>query len=114
MVVEPRDTRQLNEACADLETQVINARGFSEALDPALALSYVNDSVAIPYLEGLISSRQLVDGYAITGLERIGTDDAIEALRLAAKSENKNTAVLANQALARLARKMSEKPGRTK
>jgi hypothetical protein len=97
--MQPRDAVRLNKICADLETKIINARGFSEAQEPAQALSYINDPVAIPYLVAALNSGHLVESIAIAGLERIGGDEAIRALTDASKSKNKNATFLAKRAL---------------
>ena len=52
--------------------------GFG-GLDAARALSYVNDSVAVPYLKAMLSAPG-EDWYAIDGLARIGDASAAEAL----------------------------------
>src|ERR1700737_5230481 len=50
------------------------------ALHAALALSYVNDSIAVPYLISVLSSRRHLEPFIIQGLGRIGGPSSISAL----------------------------------
>ena len=102
LYIEPRDPTRLNEVCANLESQITNASSVAEAQEPAEALSYVTDPIAIPYLQAVINSGQMVQASAIVGLERIGGEEAIQALRTASQSKNRDAAFLATRALERL------------
>jgi hypothetical protein len=102
LLIQPRDAALLKKICEMLEAQVFNARNDEEAIAPAEALSYINDPIAVPYLIKALDSRRSVEGFAITGLERIGTDEAVRGIELAARSKNKDVAVFAKRALERL------------
>ena len=69
---------------------------------PAMALSYVKDPVAVPFLGRLLSTNTLAYRYAVTGLERIGDDDAIEALLSALSAKWGDIPELATASLARM------------
>src|SRR5215831_16838749 len=75
-----RDPTRLREICDKLEKQTENATSVEGAQFPARSLSYVQDPVAVPYLARLLSDHTLTYDLAISGLERIGNDAAIEAL----------------------------------
>jgi len=100
--VNPRDPSRLNKICADLEQQAEIATTVEAAQFPALALSYVNDPVAVPYLARLLSAHTLAYATAVTGLERIGNDDAAEVLLSALNEKWGDTAELATRSLARM------------
>lgn len=78
--IEPRDATRLTKVCAKLTAEVESSRSVEEALPPTLALSYVQDPIAVPYLAQLLSDHALTYHLAIAGLERIGDESAIEAL----------------------------------
>jgi hypothetical protein len=102
LYVQPREAVRLKEICADLQAQILKAATVADATEPAEALSYVNDPIAIPYLEDVLKSRLLLEWYAIAGLERIGTEEAVRVLKAASKSRNSDTARLAQRALNRM------------
>ena len=100
--INPKDPARLNKVCADLAQQAENATTVEAAQYPALALSYVNDPVAVPYLARLLSAHTLAYAKAVTGLERIGNDDATEVLLSALNEKWGDTAELATRSLARM------------
>lgn len=69
---------------------------------PAMALSYVNDPVALPFLAHLLSANILAYRYAVEGLERIGNDDAVETLLSALNEKWGDIPELATASLARM------------
>jgi hypothetical protein len=78
--VNSRDSAQLSKVCAELEKQAEMATSVEASQRPTRALSYVEDPIAVPYLARLLSAHTLSYDMAITGLARIGTDDAAEVL----------------------------------
>jgi len=95
--VNPRDPARLNKICAELARQVETAPNAETAQEPARRLSYVEDSVAVPYLARVLSTnlgivswlprvpKELLSTNTLTydkaiGLQRIGNDDAVELL----------------------------------
>src|ERR1700682_1751084 len=100
--VNPRDPVRLAKICAALARRAEAATTVVEAQFPSLALSYVTDPIAIPYLARLLSAHTLVYNPAVSGLERIGNDEAAEAL-LSAMNENwGDIPELATRSLARM------------
>lgn len=102
LLITARDPARLNKTCADLEQQAEMATTAEAAQFPALALSYVNDPIAVPYLARLLSAHTLAYAKAVPGLERIGNDDAVEILLLALNENWGDTAELATMSLARM------------
>ena len=86
-----------------LQSKILGSTDFDESADSMRALSYINDPVAVPYLEAVLKSRPMFAGPAINGLEQIGNEDAIRVLTAATKSKDRNyTTILAKQALDRM------------
>jgi hypothetical protein len=100
--VMPRDAARLNKICAELEKQAEIATTVEATQFPAQALSYVNDPVAVPYLARLLSAHTLAYEKAVPGLERIGNDEAIEALLSALNENYADIAELATWSLGRM------------
>lgn len=88
--------------CADLEQQAETATSVKAAQFPALALSYVDDVVAVPYLARLLSAHTLAYSKAIPGLERIGNDEAVEVLLSELDENYGDIAELATRSFARM------------
>jgi hypothetical protein len=100
--IKPRDVQRLTKLCAELAKQVETAQSVEAAQFPALTLSYVGDPVAVPYLAQVIRAHTLAYDRAIPGLEKIGTDEAVEVL-LSALNENwGDIPELATRSLARM------------
>ena len=73
----------------------IESSDVSEAIEAWIVLSYVQDPIAVPYLEKGLKERELVWLYAIPGLARIANKDAIEVLVFIMKGQNSEAAALA-------------------
>jgi hypothetical protein len=68
----------------------------------ALELSYANDPIAVSYLDRLLSAHTLAYEKAVQGLERIGTDEAVEVLLSALNENSGDIAELATRSLGRM------------
>ena len=100
--ITSRDPSRLNKICTELAKQAQIANTVDAAQYPALALSYVNDPIAVPSLARVLSAHTLAYEKSVQGLERIGNDEAVEIL-LSALNENwGDTAELATWSLARM------------
>jgi hypothetical protein len=97
-----RDPARLEKVCAELAKQVEVAPSVEAAEFPALELSYVEDPVAVLSLAQVLRSHTLNYNHAISGLERIGNDDAVEVLLSALDNKFGDIAELATAALARM------------
>src|SRR5207302_980034 len=78
--IGPRDANRLTQVCASLVENVVGASSYQAAANATRALSYVQDPVAVPYLERTLHSGHLVEQIAIEGLERIGNTKAVQTL----------------------------------
>jgi hypothetical protein len=97
-----RDPARLSKICADLAKQVEVAATVGAAQFPARALSYVDDPIAVPYLARVLSAHTLAYEKAVTGLERIGNDEAVEVLLSALNDNYGDIAELATRSLGRM------------
>jgi non-ribosomal peptide synthetase component F len=100
--VNPRDPARLSKICEELEKQAEGAQTAEAARYPTLALSYVEDPIAVPYLARLLSSHALLSDTAVVGLARIGNDAAIEVLLSALNDSWGNIDDAATRSLAQI------------
>jgi hypothetical protein len=77
--IGPRDEAVLSKNCEELVKE-IKASNEQKAADAVLALSYLNDSIAVPYLISALFSRRQIEPIIIEGLGRIGSQRAIDSL----------------------------------
>jgi hypothetical protein len=78
--ITAEDSVRLNESCASFAKQIEKASSYHEAADAALALSFVKDPIAVPYLKTALFAKQLVEPVTIDGLEKIGNKEAVQLL----------------------------------
>ncbi|HKS27352.1 MAG TPA: HEAT repeat domain-containing protein [Pyrinomonadaceae bacterium] len=101
--IAPLDKGRLKETCSSLLKQITGAGSYSDAAEAALALSYVKDPVAIPFLEKALSSGKMVEPVAISGLERIDGQEAERVLAATAEAgQDEDVKELSKAALERL------------
>jgi hypothetical protein len=75
--VDPADPTRLSEVCQNLLESVRTSRGYAKRAEDAVALSYILDPVAVPYLAKLAKTPQLED-VGVLGLARIANAEGIE------------------------------------
>ena len=75
--VDPVDPSKLSEVCEALLDGARTSRGFAKRAENAVALSYILDPVAVPYLAKLAKTPQLED-VGVAGLARIANVEGIE------------------------------------
>lgn len=109
ILIGPRNAELLRQRGEELTRTIEQSPSYDKTSEAALTLSYIKDQSAIPYLKKLLESKKHLEGFAISGLERIGTIDAKETLTWAAQSENEDTAVRAKAALARMGERVPKK-----
>ena len=78
--ITSRNPIKLQEICASLLTRITTSKTYQQAKDAATELSFVQDSVAIPFLEKVLKINKMVERTAIEGLGRIGNAEAVQAL----------------------------------
>ncbi len=100
--VGPRNETELLRFCQVLNDQVDASKTYEQRAEAATELSYVQDDVAVPFLERLLSANKQVESFAILGLERIGSVRAIQSLAQGANSANPDVAALSRASLQRI------------
>jgi hypothetical protein len=85
VLILPRNPIVLRQKCEDLVKRLRQTENALGRMDLANELSHIKDSIAIPYLTMLLEEKQELA--SIEGLMRIGSDEAMEAMILATKSE---------------------------
>lgn len=103
--VRPRNAAELKRVSAELLDGVVKAPTYQDAADSATALSYVGDPVAVPDLQKALTSGRMVEPIAISGLERIGNEEAVQVLISALRGQNEEVAQLAHSALLNIQQK---------
>ena len=104
MTVEvlPRDEERLKRVAQDLLEQVVRGSTYDERDTAAVALSYMEDPVAVPYLQQVLSGRT-GEIWAIWGLRKIANADAVRALILTCKTgRTASVRLMAGSALGRI------------
>jgi len=104
----PLNQPELKNVCADLEGVIESSQSYEEAAQAASALSYVEDEIAIPYLRRALLATKLVEPFAVQGLERIGTFEAVRALASGFQVKYNNTPALTASALMRIEDKTAD------
>jgi len=79
--IEPRNETRLRQVCASL-LEKIGQRGndYNATLEAAIPLSYVNDPVAVEYLDQAVDVNPLSYYVVVQGLGRIRTEAAVHVL----------------------------------
>ena len=108
LTILPRDASRLTEVCTSLAETAIRGSTYVEARDAALALSYVRDPVAVPFLARTLRESKLVRSEAADGLARIATPEAVEVLNASSNSSDNELNAIARSALAIIDRKNKE------
>lgn len=78
--VTRRNPAQLERVAEELAGQAIRSKTMAISMDAAKALSYIRDPQAVGNLARVLQQGSLVEEYAIAGLARIGTPEAVAAL----------------------------------
>jgi len=100
--IKPRNTNRLTRLCSELARQVATAGGGEVQQEALLRLSHVNDSIAVPYLAQVLSDHPMSYSLAISGLEKIGDEAAINVLLAALGNQYPDIVDAAQVALTRL------------
>ncbi|MGC1485324.1 MAG: hypothetical protein WA789_16145 [Candidatus Acidiferrum sp.] len=106
--IADRNEQALRKRCDTIFIKANDPSSYERAAEAAVALSYVKDPVAVPYLQKLLAPNTLVEPIAISGLERIATLEAVKALGSILNAREENTSVLARAALLRMENESSD------
>lgn len=77
--IHPRNPAKLEDVCRNLTQVALTLTDVEESTNAVIVLSYINDPIAVPYLEEVLE-RGKGWQYAIPGLGRIANKRAIDAL----------------------------------
>ena len=99
--VLPRDEQALRAACDELSREALTALAYPDRNEAARALAYVQDRVAVPYLEDVLrrADSLSVANIAVSGLSRIGSAEARAALERVSREAAEDRAAVARGAL---------------
>ncbi|HTU45090.1 MAG TPA: hypothetical protein VMF91_08515 [Bryobacteraceae bacterium] len=87
--VLPRDAARLSAVCEELKAKLETSNSYDEVTDAAVELSYLDDPVAVPYLQAMaVFKSGAFSGLAAQGLERVGGEAAANALIALTKDPN--------------------------
>jgi hypothetical protein len=78
--ITSRNPKKLQEICAGLLAQITTSTTYQQAKDAVTELGFVQDSIAVPFLEKVLKMNKMVERTAIEGLGRIGNAEAVQAL----------------------------------
>lgn len=99
--ITARDAMKLTQMCEDLAKQ-IQAPSLEDAAEAALELSYVDDPIAVPYLDRTLQAGKFVETQAVAGLERIANPAAVHILIARLSDTRDDIPVLARAALQKI------------
>lgn len=98
--IERENYRVLRKLCEELYGKIVHSTSYMEASDAALELSFVNNTVAVPYILSALASNKNVESVIINSLAKVGKETAVEALMSASTSvSEKEIKTQANSAL---------------
>lgn len=77
LIIQPRNPARLKEVCAQL-ARAASSPEVGPALKSAETLSYIVDLVAVPYLERVAASNDILRGIVLSGLGRIAQAEGLD------------------------------------
>jgi hypothetical protein len=99
--IQPRNESALRTRCQELTNTARGTAGIIQRADAALALSHIDDPIAVPYLDAILAETRTFDPIIIRGLLRIATTEARNTLMQAEQSDGAERAALVRDALKR-------------
>lgn len=99
--VLPRNSEKLEKICDFLAKTTIESKSVAEAKQAVLTLSYIQDSIAVPYIEQVLKQSIWGKHEAIAGLGRIANEKAIKILTTIVKSNDDELKAVAQSALSK-------------
>ena len=98
-----RDPERLAEICGDLRITVESSSSYANMAEATLALSYINDPIAVPYLQDVAPLHSgMVAPIAIKGLARIDGTSGVTALISLSRQKTPEIRSLARASLAQV------------
>jgi HEAT repeat protein len=99
VAVLPRDPARLASVCESLTDRALSPGDVEQSDAAAEALAHIEDPIAVPYLQRLLTRAPALGMLAIAGLGRIGDDAARTLLRELSQHDNGEIAAVARRAL---------------
>jgi HEAT repeats len=106
--ITPRNPKKLQGICASLLDQITTSNTYQQAKNAATVLSLIQDSIAVPFLEKVLTMNKMVERTAIEGLGRIGNGEAVQALIRALSTQDAEITLFARRALSRIESKTTD------
>lgn len=100
--VSAPDARYLQNQCEQLLETVSSSSAYQDAIDAAKNLSAIDDPIAAPYLAQAAAAKPAIAYISISGLEKLGTKEAVDGLLNLAKNQNGDLKLLATRSLKQL------------
>jgi hypothetical protein len=100
--IVPRDESSLRKLCQELLDRFEQSNSYSGAALIARELAIVDDPVAVPFLDKALRGGRLVEPFIISGLVRIGNEEAAQALIAVLNGKTGVAADAARQGLAQI------------
>jgi HEAT repeat protein len=97
-----RDPGKLGEVCDAFFNQLMTSDTYEQVIESAVALSFIKDPVAVPYLERMLNTDKMVEPIAIQGLARINDRGAVDVLINALKLQKPEITASAQYALSQI------------
>ncbi|MGB7068754.1 MAG: hypothetical protein WBD22_04615 [Pyrinomonadaceae bacterium] len=107
--VKPEDSQYLRSIAVNLEERLQQSKTYAEAAEIALALSYVQNPVAVPSLQQALLSDKMVESVIINSLRQQSGNESIDVLTgVIEKAPNSEAAIQARSALEWMERQISD------
>lgn len=78
--ISARDEHRLSVVCDSLIAEALAQSALETRLTAAATLSFIEDPIAIAYMNQLLSDGKIMQPYGIEGLGRLGSDEAVNVL----------------------------------
>jgi hypothetical protein len=101
--ISPRNPSQLASACSQLVSRIHAEGSAQDSLSAALALSFVHDSIVVPYWAQVLEQPGFAHDKAISSLANVGNSEAVAVLVRSLQSPEGDTRSSARSALKAIA-----------
>lgn len=109
VTILPEDPQRLTKACVELRDRIESTTSFDDEKEAALALTYVNDPIAVPYLQEVAMLRGgMLAPVVVKGLAKIDENAGTAALISLAGQQNNIVRAVARSALAEVLREAKD------
>jgi len=106
--VSSRNPSQLASACSQLVSRIHAEGSAQDSLSAALALSFVHDSIVVPYWAQVLEQPGFAHDTAISSLANVGNNEAVAVLVRSLQGPDGNTKSWARSALKAIATHTTE------